>query len=257
MTRLANKVALITGGGAGIGAATARLFCAEGAAVTLVDSDMNALMRTSDAIRLEIPNAKVIYHTADVANTVQSDIAVQKTIDAFGELNILINNASMRNYTALANVTSDEWQAMIGVNLIGTSNYCRAALPELRKTEHASIVNVSSCYAVKGRKGMGLYDATKAGQLAITRTLAFEEACNGVRVNAICPGSTMTEFHVDRAHANGKSIDKLKTERKETSMLGRWASPSEIAWPILWLASSEGSFITGAALMVDGGLSAM
>jgi meso-butanediol dehydrogenase/(S,S)-butanediol dehydrogenase/diacetyl reductase len=143
------------------------------------------------------------------------------------------------------------------VNLVGTANYCRAALPLLRAAGSASIVNVSSCYAVTGRKGMGLYDATKAGMLAMTRTLAFEEAAHGVRANAICPGSTLTDFHVNRAQAAGKSVEVLKTQRQDTSLLGRWASPEEVAWPILWLASDEASFITGTTLMVDGGLSIM
>jgi meso-butanediol dehydrogenase/(S,S)-butanediol dehydrogenase/diacetyl reductase len=102
---------------------------------------------------------------------------------------------------------------------------------------------------------MGLYDATKAGMLAMTRTLACEEAAYGVRVNAVCPGSTLTGFHIAQARTAGKSIEQLKTERLTTSLLGRWATPEEIAWPILWLASDEASFITGATLMVDGGLS--
>lgn len=257
MTRLANKVALITGGGAGIGAATARLFCAEGAAVTLVDADAQALARTAQAIRAEMPKAQVSYFTANVADPDQAALAVRRSVEDFGGLHILVNNAAMRNYSALADAKPEEWMAMVGVNLIGTSNYCRASLPELRKSAQASIVNVSSCYAITGRKGMGLYDATKAGQLAMTRTLAFEEAGHGVRVNAVCPGSTLTDFHVGRAQANGKSLDRLKTERNDTSLIGRWASPEEIAWPILWLASSEGSFITGTTLMVDGGLSIM
>jgi meso-butanediol dehydrogenase/(S,S)-butanediol dehydrogenase/diacetyl reductase len=146
---------------------------------------------------------------------------------------------------------------MVGVNLIGCANYAKAALPALRLSGKGSIVNVASCYAVTGRKGMGLYDATKAAQLAMTRTLAFEEASHGVRVNAVCPGSTLTDFHINKATAAGKDIEKLKTERQTTSLLGRWASPEEIAAPILWLASDEASFITGTSLMVDGGLSIM
>jgi meso-butanediol dehydrogenase/(S,S)-butanediol dehydrogenase/diacetyl reductase len=163
----------------------------------------------------------------------------------------------MRNYASLANATTAEWQAMVGVNLIGCANYAKAALPALRVSGKGSIVNIASCYAVTGRKGMGLYDATKAAQLAITRTLAFEEAAHGVRVNAVCPGSTLTDFHINKATAAGKDIEKLKTERQTTSLLGRWASPEEIAAPILWLASDEASFITGTSLMVDGGLSIM
>ncbi len=257
MTRLANKVALITGGGAGIGAAAARLFCREGAAVTLVDADAQALEKTTRSILAELPNAKVNYFMANVADEDRAVAAVQHCVDAFGGLDILINNASMRNYSAVADATPEEWQAMVAVNLVGPANYCRAALPALRRSGHGSIVNVSSCYAVTGRKGMGIYDATKAAQLALTRTLAFEEAVHGVRANAVCPGSTLTDFHIGRAEAKGKSVETLKTERNDTSLIGRWATPEEIAWPILWLASSEASFITGATLMVDGGLSIM
>ena len=257
MTRLSNRAALITGGGAGIGAATARLFCAEGAAVTLVDADTEALQRTVKAIEADMPHARITYLIANVVDPEQAEDAVRHAVGAFGGLDILVNNAAMRNYSALAQAKPEEWLAIVNVNLVGLANYCRAALPELRKCGRGSIVNVSSCYAVTGRKGMGIYDATKAGQLAMTRTLAFEEADHGVRINAVCPGSTLTDFHVGRTQANGKSVEKLKTERNDTSLLGRWASPEEIAWPILWLASSEASFITGTTLMVDGGLSIM
>lgn len=257
MTRLANRSALITGGGAGIGAATALRFCSAGAAVTLVDADAHALATTVEAIRAQVPGARLTPCVADVADDAAAGRAVALGLDAFGGLDILVNNAAMRNYSTVAQARPVEWQAMVNVNLIGCANFCREALPALRRSGHGSIVNVSSCYAVTGRKGMGIYDATKAGQLALTRTLAFEEAAHGVRVNAVCPGSTLTDFHVARAKASGKSEETLKTERHDTSLIGRWATPEEIAWPILWLASSEASFITGATLMVDGGLSIM
>ncbi len=255
--RLLDKTAIITGAGAGIGAATALLFCREGASVALIDTDPAALDRTLEAIKLALPHARLLVHTADVSHEAEALAAVEKTLQAWGKLDILVNNASMRNYSALANATTAEWQAMVGVNLIGCANYAKAALPALRLSGKGSIVNVASCYAVTGRKGMGLYDATKAAQLAMTRTLAFEEAAHGVRVNAVCPGSTLTDFHINKATAAGKDIEKLKTERQTTSLLGRWASPEEIAAPILWLASDEASFITGTSLMVDGGLSIM
>ena len=255
--RLLNKTAVITGAGAGIGAATALLFCREGASVTLVDADASALTTTLRAIQHALPHARLIAHIADVSQEAEAFAAVEKTLQAWGTLDILVNNASMRNYAALADATSAEWQAMVGVNLIGCANYAKAALPALRLSGKGSMVNVASCYAVTGRKGMGLYDATKAAQLAMTRTLAFEEAAHGVRVNAVCPGSTLTDFHINKATAAGKDIEKLKTERQTTSLLGRWASPEEIAAPILWLASDEASFITGTSLMVDGGLSIM
>jgi 2-hydroxycyclohexanecarboxyl-CoA dehydrogenase len=255
--RMQGRAALITGGGAGIGAATARLFCAEGAAVMLVDASADALARTLASIREQMPEARVQHLVADVADAGQAGAAVKQALSAFSHLDVLVNNAAMRNHAALADATLEEWHAIVGVNLVGAANYCRAALPALRDAGKGSIVNVSSCYAVTGRSGMGLYDATKAGLLAMTRTLAFEEAAYGVRANAVCPGSTLTDFHIERARRGDKSVDTLKTERGDNSLLARWAAPEEIAWPILWLASHEASFITGTTLMVDGGLHVM
>ncbi|MFM0070963.1 SDR family NAD(P)-dependent oxidoreductase [Paraburkholderia sediminicola] len=256
-TRLHGKVALITGGGGGIGAATARVFCAEGAAVVLVDANPEALAHTADELIRFNPSARVKTFAADVSSPDDATRAAELAADSFDRLDVLVNNAAMRNYSTLANATPAEWQAMVSVNLIGTANYCKAVLPLMRRTGAGSIVNVSSCYAVTGRKGMGLYDATKAGMLAMTRTLAFEEAAQGVRVNAVCPGSTLTDFHVNRARAAGNNVEVLMTQRQDTSLIGRWATPEEIAWPILWFASDEASFITGTTLMVDGGLSIM
>ena len=233
--RLQTKTCLITGGGAGIGAATAKLFRQEGAKVLVVDSQPG----------------KDVDFVADVSDFEKA----RQAVDQLDRLDVLVCNAAMRNYSALADATPEEWQKVVAVNLLGAANYCRAALPLLRKSGKGSIVLVSSVYGVAGRKGMGLYDATKAGLLAMARTLAHEEAAQGIRANAVCPGSTLTDFHVNKAKAAGRDIETLKRERDETSLIGRWASPEEIAWPILWLASDEASFITGATLMVDGGLS--
>ena len=257
MNRLQDKVALITGAGAGIGAATARIFCREGAAVVLVDRDSSALEETARAIREQVKGAQVTHYAADVADAGEAVRAIAHGAAAFGGLDVLVNNAAMRNYASMAEATHADWNAMLGVNLIGAANYAKAALPELRRSGAGSIVNVSSCFAVTGRKGMGIYDATKAALLAFTRTLAFEEAAKGVRANAVCPGSTLTTFQLIRGKAAGKTADQLMAERKDNSLIGRWGTPEEIAWPILWLASAEASFITGATLMVDGGLSIM
>ena len=255
MARLAGKAALITGGGAGIGAATARIFCAEGAAVALVDVDEAAAEATQADIRRTVPGARVVAVRADVADAMAAASAVERAVATHGRLDVLVNNAALRNGAAIADATPEEWQAVVKVNLVGAAQFARAALPALRRSGRGSVVNVASCYAVTGRKGMGLYDATKAALLALTRTLACEEAAHGVRVNAVCPGSTLTDFHRRRAEAQGKSVETLRGERQATSLLRRWAEPDEIAWPILWLASEEASFVTGATLMVDGGLS--
>ena len=247
--RLEGKVALITGGGAGIGAASAEVFCREGASVLLVDRDENALTRTVKRLK-----RGASYFVADVADAKAAATAVAKAVKEFGHLDILVSNAAMRNYSPVAKATPEEWRAVLDVNLVGAAAYARAALPALRKSGKGSIVNVSSCYALTGRKGMAIYDASKAALIALTRTLAHEEAGFGVRVNAVCPGSTLTDFHIGRAKAAGKSMAQLRRARDDNSLHGRWAEPEEIAWPILWLASDEAAFVTGVALPVDGGL---
>jgi 2-hydroxycyclohexanecarboxyl-CoA dehydrogenase len=252
--RLSGRVALVTGGGGGIGAATVRLFCAEGASVLAVDMDTAALDHTITTIREAIPHAQVRALAGDVGDPATALEAARQCDVAFGALDVLVNNAAMRNYASFADATPEEWHAVVGVNMVGNANFCKAALPALRVSGRGAIVNVSSCYAVKGRKGMALYDATKAAIVAMTRTLAFEEAANGIRANVVCPGSTLTDFHVNRTRVAGKSVDELKSQRQDTSLLGRWAEPAEIAYPILWMASQEASFITGTTLVVDGGL---
>jgi len=227
--RLKGKIALITGGGAGIGAATAKLFVREGARVLLVD---------------QVKKGSIF--EADVSDPEAAGEAAKRAVKKFGRLDILVNNAAMRNYSSVAKATPEEWRAVLGVNLLGAANYCRAALPALRRSGRGAIINVSSCYALTGRKGMAIYDASKAALIALTRTLAHEEAAHGIRANAVCPGSTYTDFHRKRGL-------KLNA-RDDNSLAGRWADPKEIAWPILWLASDEASFVTGAVLPVDGGL---
>lgn len=251
--RLEGKRALITGGGAGIGAATARVFCEEGALVVLVDRNRRALDEQAQSLRQA--GGRVATLEGDVAQPELAARAVALTVQSFGGLEVLVNNAAMRNYATVAEALPEEWRSVLEVNLTGAAGFCRAALPELRKSGRGAIVNVSSCYGVTGRKGMAIYDATKAALIALTRTLAHEEAAHGIRANAVCPGSTLTEFHLARGRAAGKTEDEIGRARSDNSLLARWASPEEVAWPILWLASDEASFITGTHLLVDGGLS--
>jgi 2-hydroxycyclohexanecarboxyl-CoA dehydrogenase len=255
--RLEGKTALVTGAGAGIGAATALAFLADGARVLLVDRDSAALEKQIETTRYAGSSANVAFFQADVSTETAAQAAVDEALRLFGGLDILVNNAARRNYAAVAEATASDWKEVLDVNLLGTANFCRAALPALRRSGRGSVVNVSSCYAVTGRKGMAIYDASKAAMLALTRTLAHEEARHGVRANAVCPGATLTDFQMAKARTAGTKMDDLLAARKDTSILGRWASVDEIALPILWLASDEGSYITGTTLMVDGGLHAM
>jgi 2-hydroxycyclohexanecarboxyl-CoA dehydrogenase len=253
--RLANRVALITGGGGGIGAATGRLFAEEAAAVALVDTDPVVVERAAETIRTDVADAAVLPIIADVAQEAEARRAVEQAARHFGALHCLINVAGIRLYTPLADADAKEWERILGVNVLATAYACKAAVPHLRAAGGGTIVNVSSVYGVMGRAGMGQYDTTKAALLGFTRALAVEEAPHGIRVNAVCPGGTITPYHVKRAAESGVSEAQLRASRPRDNLLGRFAEPREVAYPILFLACEESSFITGATLMVDAGRS--
>ena len=251
--RLAGKASIITGGAGGIGAATGLLFCEEGARVMLVDSDAGAMDATLAQIRAAVPAAQVEGITADVGREEAADAAVSAARKAFGAIDVLVNLAGIRAYEPLAAARRETWERMLAVNLLSYAAFIRAAIGDLRACGRGSIVNISSTHAVNPRAGMGQYDVTKAGIVSLTKTLAFEEAKHGVRVNAVCPGATLTPFHLRRAAAAGRTRGELEQEAARECLLGRWADPREVAWPILWLASDEASYVTGSVLMVDGG----
>jgi meso-butanediol dehydrogenase/(S,S)-butanediol dehydrogenase/diacetyl reductase len=251
--RLQGRAAIITGGARGIGLATARLFLREGARVGLLDQDEAALRQAA----AELGADGVLWQAANIADAGQVNAAIEQVAAGFGGLDILVNNAAARAFGPVSDATPEAWEAILQVNVIGLSNCARAALPHLRKAGRGAIVNVSSVFAIAGRANMGLYDATKAAALALTRVLACEEAPHGIRVNAVCPSSTLTPWTVGRAGARGMSVEELKQKGAAPCLLGRWAEAEEVAYPILWLASDEASFITGITLPVDGGLSAV
>jgi len=251
--RLAGRVAIVTGGAGGIGGATGRVFCEEGASVLLVDPDAAALDEVVAGIRRDVAGAKVEGAALDVSDEGMCLGAVQQAKDAFGTVDILVNNAGIRAYEPLAEATAETWQKVLSVNLLSYAFMAKAALPELRKAGNGAIVNIASTYGVTGRAGMGQYDATKAGIIALTRTLAFEEVAHGVRANSLCPGYTLTPFHIRRAAEAGQSEAELRAQPVEDCIMKRWSDPREVALPIMWLASDEASYITATNLMVDGG----
>ncbi len=255
--RMAGRVALVTGGGGGIGEATGRLFAEEGAAVALVDSDKAAAEAAAAGIANAVSGARVRAIAADLTSEPESRRVVEETLAALGTLHTLVNVAGVRLYTPLAEADAKGWEFILGVNVLATAYCCKAALPAMRQGGGGTIVNLSSVYGVKGRAGMGQYDTTKAAVLGFTRALAIEEAPHKIRVNAVCPGGTITPYHIRRAAAQGVSEAEMRTQRTGDNLLGRWAEPREVAFPILFLASDESSYITGATLMVDAGKSIM
>jgi len=246
--RFENKVVLITGGTRGIGFATAQLFAREGAQVVIVGRDAD---RTTEAAR-EVPGQG---EAGDVSVAADCERFVTRILSLHARLDVLVNCAGVifRNRT-VEQTTEEEWDMTFDVNVKGTYLMCKYALPALRKTK-GSIVNVSSYVGLVGFAGASAYAASKAAILNLTRSMALDHAKEGIRVNAVCPGSVDT----DMIHAAWQQFGDVERARKlwaEKHPLGRIASPEEVARAILFLASQEASFITGVALPVDGGITA-
>jgi NAD(P)-dependent dehydrogenase (short-subunit alcohol dehydrogenase family) len=253
---MSGRVALVTGGGGGIGEATARLFAEEDGTVALVDIDGAAADTAARAITDAVPGARVLPLAADVAREADARRTVDAALARFGALHALVNVAGIRVYTPLAGATAEDWRRIVDVNVLATAFCAKAAIPALRAAAGGTIVNVSSVFGVLGRAGMGQYDTTKAAVLGFTRALAVEEAPHGIRVNAVCPGGTLTRYHIERAVRQGVDEAELRRARAtDNGLFGRWAEPREVAYPILFLSCRESSFMTGTALMVDAGQS--
>jgi len=245
--RLSNRVVLITGGNRGIGLATARSFAKEGAKVMLFARDQ----AKGESEAKSIPDAKFIQ--GDVTKAEDCQRAVDGSIQTFGGLDVLVNCAGIiyRNRT-VEQTTEEEWEATFDVNVKGTFLMCKYAMPELRKRK-GCIVNMSSYVGLVGFRGASAYAASKAAIINLTRSIALDHAREGVRVNAVCPGSVDTEM----IHAAWESFGNVEEARRlwsEKHPMGRIAKPEEIAQAILFLASDDADFITGTALAVDGGI---
>jgi NAD(P)-dependent dehydrogenase (short-subunit alcohol dehydrogenase family) len=256
--RLADKVALVTGGGGGIGEATVRLFWEEGARAAVVDSDGEAAERVTRAID---PNGeRLIAVRADLTQEAGAERAVQAAVARFGRLDVLVNVAGVRVWGPITEASLESWDFILKVNLLAAAYCAKFAIPELARRGGGSIVNISSANAIVGRKGMAQYDASKAAMLGLTRSMACDHAEQQIRVNAVCPGPTLTQYHVRRrAQAQGISLSQAEAELRAAgapaTLLKRQAEPREIAYAILFLACEESSYVTGATFMIDGGLS--
>lgn len=245
--RLSGKTAIITGGGGGIGSAAGELFAREGARVALIDMSPAIVESAADRIRASVDGANVQAFVGDLGIESEAERLIGEIEGKFGSIDVLINNVGIRRYDTVADASWDKWEGILRVNVLSYSSMVRAALPALRRSGRGSIVNVASTGAIFGRKGMAAYDASKAALLAYTRTIAHEEHEHGIRANTICPGYTRTTFHLNRL--GEQAVDAITPP----CVMKRWANPTEMAFPLLWLASDEASYITGANLMVDGG----
>jgi len=251
------KVAIVTGGGAGIGKACALRFARAGFRVVIVDLAAEDGRQTLELIRAD--SGEAIFCQSDVSQEAACQAWARTTLQRWGRIDVLVANAGVQTDGNLFEATEADWERVIGVNLKGVAYSCKAVLPAMVEQKSGALVMISSVNALLGVGGgrMPLYDASKAGVLALTRSLAIAHGQAGIRVNAICPGVTVTEYHERRAAARGQTPAELRASLKGHALLGKPAEPAQIAAAVYFIASDEASHITGQALVVDGGLTVM
>lgn len=249
MGRMQGKVVAVTGGAGGIGGATVERMLEEGAQVAFCDS--NAEKGTAFEKSLGTENA--IFVKTDVSNESEAAAFIAATISRFGRLDVLVNNAGIRNYEDVTVASAESWDRLLGVNLKGYAFCAKAAIPAMRPTGGGAIVNLASVRSLVAGEKCVQYDTTKAAILGLTRSMARDHAAENIRVMAVGPGPIYTDFHAGRAETQGKTADQYKTAFGADTMLNRPGTPREVANAILFVASDEASFMTGTCIFVDGG----
>jgi len=247
------KVAVITGAGAGIGKACALRFANAGINVVVADLSEPAIHSTCKII--EDHGGKAIACQADVSSDADCQNLAETALKTWGRIDTLVANAGVQIGGSLLETTEADWEKILGVNLKGVAYSCKAVLPNMIENQSGTIVINSSINALFGSAGMAIYDMSKAGTLGLMRSLAVEHGKDGIRVNAICPGNTITDFHINNMAKKGIGVEQLREMTKGYGLLDRAAEPAEIANIMYFLASDESSFITGQAIIADGGYS--
>ena len=244
MSRLKDKVAVITGSGMGLGQAMALLFSREGAKIVVIDINAEAGEETVAAIRKEGGDA--IFVRADVAIAADAERMIRTAVDSYGGVDVLVNNAGVQVEKSVPDTSEEEWDYVLDVNLKGTFLCSRAAIPQMRRQGGGSIICISSISGLVGQPNQASYNASKHGVIGLVRAMACDHAQEGIRVNAICPGSMNTPM------AANIPEEHLAPYRK-ANLFERFAEPIEVAYSALFLASDESSYVTGSVMTVDGG----
>jgi NAD(P)-dependent dehydrogenase (short-subunit alcohol dehydrogenase family) len=249
--RLQGKVAIVTGGTSGIGRATAVLLAQEGARVTITGRDESRGAEVLAEIRETGGDGRFV--RADVRRADDCERTVAETVAAFGRVDILFNNAGVYVANDVVDCDEDEWDAQIDTSLKGAYLMSRFAIPHMRAQGGGAIVHCSSGWGLVGGAKAAAYCAAKGGMVTMTKAMAIDHGPEGIRVNAVCPGDTDTPMEHEDARNQGLSWEAYVDQMAGTRPIARLATPDEIARAVLFLASDESSYITGAALPVDGG----
>lgn len=248
--RLSGKVAIITGGGSGFGEGIAKRFAAEGASVVIGDLNLAAAEKVAGEINKA--GQKALPVAADVSQNVQMKALVEKAVEAFGGLDIMVNNAGMPQRNAsLLNTDEATFDKIFAVNVKSIYLSAQHAIPEMRKRGGGAFINIASTAGVRPRPGLVWYNGSKGAVITLTRAMAVELAPEQIRVNALNPVAGLTPML--KEFMGGEETEEMKAKFVSTIPIGRFSTPADIANAALYLASDEANFITGVCMEVDGG----
>jgi len=251
--RLADRVAIVTGAGSGMGRATALLFAGEGAKVVVADCDGDAGEETVGLV--EKGGGEATFVPVDVSEAADAERMVKITLERHGNLDILVNNAGIYAQGDVVDTTEEEWHRILGVNLTGVFLCSKYSVPAMIKSGGGAIVNVASEAGLVGIQNQVSYNVSKSGVIALTKSMALDFAPHNIRVNCLCPGRTLTPL-VEKVITEAADPESTRRALEEDRPMKRMGRPEEIAAAILFLVSDECTYATGSTLVVDGGYTA-